>query len=89
MANTNAILSRRDFLKKTAIGAMSLALIGKFGISNVEAAYVTDNLDGSGTHKGTTPPSNRRMLWVDTGNSGVLKYFDGTNWKPIRSTWDT
>lgn len=87
MANTNA-MSRKDFLKKTAVGAVSLALLGKFGFNTAEAAYVTDNLDGSGAHTGPEAPPNKKMLWIDTANAGVMKYFDGTTWTPIRSTWD-
>lgn len=82
------IVTRKEFLKKTMIGAMAIALFGKVSFNVADAAYVTDNLDGSGNHVGTTAPSNKKMTWVDTGNSGVMKYWDGSAWTPIRSTWD-
>lgn len=85
MAN---MISRRDFLKKSAVGVLSLALVGKLGLDTVHAATVTDNLNSAGIHRGTSAPADTNMGWIDTGNSGVMKYWDGTKWTPIRSTWD-
>lgn len=40
-------------------------------------------------HIGTTAPKDTGILWIDTGNSGVAKYYDTTSkaWKPIGSVW--
>lgn len=35
----------------------------------------------------STAPSNTNLLWVDTGNGGILKYYNGSAWTPIASTW--
>ncbi len=43
--------------------------------------------DGGGTHVGNTAPTNPKMLWIDTGNNNVAKYYNGTAWVPIPSTW--
>lgn len=88
MKNQSNVMSRREFLKKTGLGALALVLFGKFEVGNVEAATVSDNLSGGGSHIGETPPSNVKMTWIDTGNDGVMKYYDGSQWTPIRSTWD-
>ena len=34
-----------------------------------------------------TAPSNTSIFWVDTGNSGILKYYNGTEWTPIVAAW--
>ena len=38
-------------------------------------------------HAGTTAPSNTKLLWVDTGNSKILKYYNGASWVGIKTTW--
>lgn len=89
MMEQNEKITRKEFLKKTALGAVSIAFLSKFGINTVQAATVTDNLSpGGSTHIGTTPPAKLSMTWIDTANDGVMKFWDGTAWVPIRSTWD-
>lgn len=83
----NKLMTRREFLKKTAVGALSLALFGKFGLSTVQAATVTDNLSSNGIHKGATAPADINKAWIDTGNGGILKYWNGSAWTPTRATW--
>lgn len=88
MSETNKI-SRKDFLKTTSVGLLSLVLLGKFGIT-ANAGTVTDNLRPSGeAHKGPNPPAKTNVLWIDTANGGLTKYFDDVSgtWKPTRSTW--
>lgn len=38
-------------------------------------------------HAGTTAPSNTKLLWVDTGNSNILKYYNGTSWVSVKTAW--
>lgn len=35
----------------------------------------------------TTAPSNTKLLWIDTGNGGIMKYYNGSAWVAIASTW--
>lgn len=35
---------------------------------------------------GTTAPTNTKLLWIDTA-SGVTKYFNGSEWKPLPVAW--
>ena len=42
---------------------------------------------GGGSHIGTTAPSDTKLLWVDTGNGGILKYHNGTAWVAVKSVW--
>lgn len=87
----SAAMTRKQFLQKAAVGTLGVLLFGRFGTEIVQAG-VTDNLSssGGGSVVGTTPPTNKKKTWIDTGNSGVMKYYDtATNkWVPIRSTWD-
>ena len=40
-----------------------------------------------GSYKGTSAPSDTNILWIDTGNGGIVKYYNGSAWTPITSTW--
>lgn len=80
-------ISRKDFIKKTALGALSLAALGRLSLGRVEAGC-TDNLGEDCVRKGDTPPADKSKVWIDTNNDGVMKYWNGSTWKPIRSTWD-
>lgn len=40
-----------------------------------------------GSYKGTSAPSDTNILWIDTGNGGIVKYYNGSAWTPIASTW--
>lgn len=35
----------------------------------------------------STAPANTNVLWIDTGNSNLLKYYDGSKWTPISAAW--
>ncbi len=35
---------------------------------------------GGGIVVGATAPLNLKALWVDTGNKGALRYYNGTAW---------
>ena len=36
-----------------------------------------------GSYVGSSAPSDTNLLWIDTSNSGILKYYDGTKWVEI------
>ena len=36
---------------------------------------------------GTTAPTDTRLLWIDTGKGGIAKYYNGSSWVAIKSTW--
>ena len=40
-----------------------------------------------GSYVGSSAPSDTNILWIDTGNGGVMKYYNGSSWTPIASTW--
>ena len=35
---------------------------------------------GSGMVAQATAPTNTKLLWIDTSNGGVIKYYNGTEW---------
>ena len=41
----------------------------------------------TGCHVGNTAPSNTKILWVDTGNGGIVKYYNGSSWVVTKSVW--
>lgn len=40
-----------------------------------------------GAYIGDVAPENTNMLWIDTGNGGILKYYDGTSWIATKAVW--
>lgn len=60
--------------------AASLGAVTKEGLnsalSDVSPSVVSD-----------TAPANKKALWIDTANSGVLKYYDGSSWVPVGAVW--
>lgn len=86
--NKDVVMSRKEFLKKSTLGLLAVALFGKVTLPTVEAATVSDNLQKNGSHIGPTAPANLDVTWIDTANEGVMKYWNGVAWVPIRSTWD-
>lgn len=85
-------MSRMDFLKKSAVGLLGLLFVAKSSVDTSYAASVRDNLNGGGggVSIGTTAPSNKNKLWVDTSKSsrGVMKYWNGFQWSATASVWD-
>lgn len=46
-----------------------------------------DITGSGGTHVGNSPPSDTKLLWIDTGNGGISKYYNGTAWVPTKAVW--
>ena len=44
---------------------------------------IKTTVTNGGHYIGTSSPSNTNLLWIDTSNSGILKYYDGTTWVEI------
>ena len=78
-------MSRKEFIKKaaasTAILAAALAFAPEAVASEAATVEITDNIT-AGVSIGPTAPANSRTLWVDTSDSGILKYNNGTTWTP-------
>ena len=51
-------------------------------VGDALANIVTDVYSAS-----TTAPSNTKLLWIDTGNGGIMKYYNGSAWVAVASTW--
>ena len=51
-------------------------------ISTATSAIVTDIYKAS-----STAPSNTKLLWIDTGDSNILKYYNGSAWTPVVVAW--
>ena len=86
MGLTDKKMSRKEFLQKCAGFVVALSLLGR--VQNVRAAGMTfdDNVSES-LHVGDKAPSSVRMLWIDTSEGGVAKYYDGGGWSPVKAVW--
>ena len=52
-------------------------------------AFVQNALSGisaKGFEFGTTAPTNTNLLWIDTTNGSILKYYNGTECKRYKTT---
>ena len=47
----------------------------------------SQNTAASPYYKGTSAPSNTSLLWIDTGNGSILKYYNGSSWTPVVGVW--
>lgn len=87
-ANENK-MSRGEFLKKTAIGAAAAAIVVKFGggVMNTLADTTVTNNDDNKQYVSDTPPTDKSRTWIDTSVGGVMKFWNGSEWTPVKSTW--
>ena len=86
----DTLISRREFIKKLAVGTLGIMALGNIGVIDANAATVNDNLSSdSGIYVGPLEPSKNK-LWIDTSNGGVTKYYDASSgtWVLTRSTWN-
>ena len=37
--------------------------------------------------KSATPPSDTGTFWIDTANSNILKFYNGSDWVPVPAVW--
>ena len=47
----------------------------------------SENTSASAYYQGTTAPTDTSILWIDTGNGGILKYYNGSAWTPVVGVW--
>lgn len=82
-------ITRLGFLKKITAGAMLAGVGIKASTKNAAASVVSDNLGGAneGICVGATPPKSYKQKWIDTSTGGVLRYWDGTDWRATKSVW--
>lgn len=50
-------------------------------------AWTTIETGVGGSYVGSTAPTNTEILWIDTGNGGVMKYHNGTSWVATKAVW--
>ena len=53
-------------------------------------AFVQDALSGisaKGFEFGTTAPTNTNLLWIDTTNGSILKYYNGSAWIAVNAVF--
>lgn len=49
---------------------------------------INENVPRSGrVHVGDSAPEDTTMAWVDTGNGGILKYYNGSEWTVVKAVW--
>ena len=65
------------------------------GIDSEGRLYTKPGTGGSGSggglssaySVGATPPSDTGILWVDSGNSNTLKFYNGSAWVAVGAVW--
>lgn len=91
ISQKNNTMSRGEFLKRTAVGAAAAAIMLKFGgtIDAVAAPVKTAEAktEGNKQYVGKVAPLDKSITWIDTSVGGVMKYWDGNGWVPVKSTW--
>lgn len=62
-----------------ADGVASLGADGKIPKSQLPAT--------GGYIRQTAAPDDTTLLWMDSGNGDIVKYYNGTAWAPVPATW--
>ena len=65
------------------------------GIDSEGRLYTKPGTGGSGSSGGlssaysvgATPPSDTGILWIDSGNSNTLKFYNGSAWVAVGAVW--
>ena len=67
------------------------------GIDSEGRLYTKPGTGGSGSggggglssayYVGATAPSDTGILWIDSGNSNVLKFYNGSAWVAVGAVW--
>ena len=66
------------------------------GIDSEGRLYTKPGTGGSGSgggglssayYVGATPPSDTGILWIDSGNSNTLKFYNGSAWVAVGAVW--
>lgn len=63
----------------TTTAASSSAVKSAYDLANSKLSEVF--------YVGTSSPSNTKLLWIDTANGGILKYYYSGSWKNVYSVW--
>ena len=42
---------------------------------------------GGGFVAADTAPEETSYVWIDTGNSNIMKFYNGTDWVPVTAAW--
>lgn len=73
------IVSSSVSSSSTITAASSSALKSVYDLANSKLSEVF--------YVGTSSPSNTKLLWIDTANGGILKYYYSGSWKNVYSVW--
>ena len=65
------------------------------GVDSEGRLYTKPGTGGSGSggglssaySVGATPPSDTEILWIDSGNSNTLKFYNGSAWVAVGAVW--
>lgn len=67
-------------------GAANKAISDENG-DNIAATYLKIADASGGVYINNTQPDKTDILWIDTGNGGIAKYYNGTSWIPVKAVW--
>lgn len=65
--------------KGTANGVASLDATGKIPKAQLPTV--------GGYVRQSSAPSDSSLLWIDSGDSNKMKYYNGSSWVPVPATW--
>ena len=91
MKNENGAVTAYAVGEKPTIDLILQVIITE-SIKDVNVSVIWGSpLVGTGASGGfkvsNVAPSSTRFLWIDTSNSNLLKYYDGSKWVPISAAW--
>lgn len=83
----NVAITNHNVLVNTEAGAHGFRYYQSELQYKNNGTWTTIETGVGGSYVGSSAPSNTEILWIDTGNGGVLKYYNGTKWTPSKAVW--
>lgn len=85
--NVDDKLTAHDVSINTANGAHGFRYYNEELQYKKGTIWTTIETGSGGSYVGTTAPADTELLWIDTGNGGVMKYHNGTSWVATKAVW--
>ena len=88
--NVNNLINAHDVYINSENGAHGIRYYNEELQYKSEDTWLTIETGGGGSggsYVGDTAPINTNLLWIDTSNGGVMKYYDGTSWVGTKAVW--
>ena len=87
MAGSDVVMSATKPARYNLQSKLWIDTANDNALKYVDTDGTVTELASGGVSVGATAPTNTKLLWIDTGNGGVAKYWNGSAWTPTKAVW--